>query len=167
MSALLRYLKITDVKSYHEWAKSNHPDKRPDDPEATHRFQEVSAEFQRQYGAPPTATATSSPHSDVEKMSMAMFAAEPHKWCRARAPGRTGLCFRKPHKPGATTCFYHMPGTDHLKYVEGDPYEFFTRIFMINGERTAQMCTAKTKRGTYCRKRKVPGSDTCTTHGAP
>lgn len=175
MSALLRYLNITDVKSYREWALKNHPDKKPGDSEATHRFQEVSAEFAKHHGnqtqSPPPpkkrARYTTPAPDSMNNMFAYMFVADPHKWCHVRVKGTpNNLCFRKPHRKGATTCFYHMPMTDHLKYVEGDPVEFFGRLFMIKGERTAEMCTAKTKKGTYCRKAKAAGSGVCKLHAA-
>ena len=45
MSSLLRFLGIVDKKDFHKWCLENHPDKRPNDPDATRRFQEVNAEW--------------------------------------------------------------------------------------------------------------------------
>lgn len=44
---MLEELGITDKASYRRWCRENHPDKNKDDPEATKRFQEVSAEWRR------------------------------------------------------------------------------------------------------------------------
>ena len=78
MSALLSYLKIVDTKTYRAWCLANHPDKCPasERAEATRKFQEVGAEFDRVYKKDSKRSASSAvpqPRSSAAKASQSVF----------------------------------------------------------------------------------------------
>lgn len=58
---LLRYCSITDKNSYHRWCLENHPDKNPNDPDATRKFQEVQAEYRKYPVDPPCSKSYTAP----------------------------------------------------------------------------------------------------------
>lgn len=170
MSALLDYLNIADKKSYQKWALDNHPDKRPLDPDAARKFQEVSAEWQKQQVRLKRKSETpyhpSSPRPAKEP-SFNEFMARMHsslnKHCKQPVAGVAGgMCLRE--RNNGDYCFWHQPGTDHLKFVDEPDTDFFGKLFDIQGDRTAETCEERCANGKFCHGKKARGETSCGIH---
>lgn len=183
MASLLRFLGITDKKSYHAWCLNNHPDKRSDDPDATRKFQEVSAAW-RQFDLSPAKTKyrqpspagkrprPKQPQSNHQQRYAQAYAEHVQKRCKQTEINGTecGWCYRNKSTGSGGYCFYHMPGTDHMKYADRGPSEMFGRLWALNkhnffeAERTVNTCKAKRADGRWCTKVRSAGSDFCNVH---
>jgi hypothetical protein len=176
-STILFVLNITDKRSYHAWCLENHPDKRPNDPHATRRFQEVGAEWRRvneQHGGPtgappPQPKPKPKPPPAPPKPKPTPLAHPRDRCSQTGVNTHSGRCSRKKYK-NAQHCFYHMPGTDHMRFVDNGvlhqdffgPFYMFENIF--KAERTEKTCESKCVDQKWCTKLKTTGSKFCTTH---
>lgn len=168
MSSLLRFLGITDSKSYHAWLLVNHPDKllNGGDGASLERVKEVNNEYTRVYKNSPAAprpASTPTPTLPTASKQRAQWSWQSDNTCGARVQGLQSGCQLRLN-PGCTTCFYHMPGTDHLKYAQN------TARFSSMGRlkypiHTIHHCTAKKATGGgYCFKIKKRGMQRCAMH---
>lgn len=181
MSSLLKYLNIFDAKSYHKWCLENHPDKRPGDPDATRKFQEVSAAWassQTAASAPhraePSTSSSRAPPAAAAAFGATKLLREQHVRQKCSKTGirgtRLGWCYRnKQHN--SVYCFYHEPNTDNLKYAYStDPVKMFGPFCMFEKpnifapERTNKTCKTKCVNGNWCTKTSMHGKDYCNTH---
>lgn len=182
---LLRFVGITDHKSYLAWCAQNHPDKKPGDADATRKFQEVQQEYNTYQKAgsssQPRAAASSQPGAaaagrtsgqaaGIPKHNMdAFFAAQRKSCCGVPVSGTTaGYCHMK-KLSGHNTCFYHIPGTDHLKYLDPDTsprkfFDVFCGIRTSKPARTFSTCTRRGKSGNWCTSLKMEGEEYCRAH---
>ena len=156
MSSLLTFLNITDDKTYKAWCLKNHPDKRTD-ADAVRQFQEVSRDYNKYIRKQSPTKAHSAP---AGKTPVSVFPR-----CGAHVFG-LGTCARRPGLSGR--CFYHEDAA-HMRFVEGDPVQFFSYTFFDEvlgkcSRRTRDMCTARTKTGRFCTLKKKKGLEVCTRH---
>jgi hypothetical protein len=189
MSALLEYLQIKDRASYKQWCLRNHPDKRPDDTDATRKFQEVGAEWRRVYEA-SSAKHQSSPAKHQSRPQQQSESGRPQKKPRPDAGPTSmdymnhtdkcmqtgihgtkhGWCWRK-RELGHQHCYYHMPGTDHMRFTNLPPHKLFSPFHMFHkegglfrAERSANSCEAKCANGMWCIRPKRSGIAFCHGH---
>ena len=97
-----------------------------------------------------------------------------NKYCNARVAGTAGNKCHRPRHKDCPTCYYHMPGTDHMRFVEDDPANFFNGLLLrritdpnhfFRRARDDRMCTARTKDGRFCSGYRVKGGgDVCGVH---
>jgi hypothetical protein len=148
--ALLLEHGVTDSKSWRTWLLRYHPDKNPGDEKAGPLFAKMHSAWKSKLRTP---------------------AAAPRRR-RRRLPsvtrdltGRCTVIVRGPRDvrcsmTGTPTCFYHMPGTDHLKYCDGNPSIFFS---VPRDQRDATMCTRKS-RGRWCTSTRHEDTFFCLEH---
>jgi len=168
-SALLDFLQITDRKAYLTWCLANHPDKRPEDADATRKFAEVGSEWRRvQPQAPnPQAPKPQAPNPQAPNPF--------RRWnfhnggdvvcCAAHVPGtHQNKCYKKVYGL-AKHCFYHLPGTSNMRFVDLPPSEFFGLMEdLFRAERTDATCETRCKNGRFCTSKKTRGKLTCSSH---
>lgn len=175
---LLRFVGITNHKSYRDWCVQNHPDKKPGDADATRKFQEVQQEYNayqkaltdavKRPGASSQPSAAGRASSHTHNMD-AFFQAQRKSSCGVSVSGTTaGYCHMKKLN-GHSTCFYHIPDTDHLKYLDPDtsPRRFFDVFCGIRNStpaRTFSTCTRRSKNGKWCTSLKMEGEEYCRAH---
>lgn len=172
-SPLLSVFKIHDSKSYKAWCLKNHPDKKPGDPDATRVFQEVQREYRTFTTGQPSASQCTKPQRGYTKDSEGIhdfMKAQRSSRCGVAVPGTTGGYCHMMKLSGYKTCFYHIPGTDHLKFLNPGErpesrFNILGNFASYNPVRTYSMCTARSKTGNWCTSAKVLGKETCKKHG--
>lgn len=158
---LLDFFGIKSRKDYLRWCLEYHPDKSTH-PNATARFQLVTAAVDAIIDKKTTPLPLQT-ESFNDYLSRTRIQYGRHM-CTATVVGApANLCHRtKLHE--SEFCFYHST-EEHLKYVEGDPTEFFSKSYDITlFERSVDTCTAMIKENKYCRNPALPGTNACLYH---
>lgn len=165
MSSLLRVLGITDAATYKAWCRDNHPDKKPNDPDATRVFQEVQADYRKHIsgeggGAAAASKTAPKPHTHSTP-KVPVFVSFPKDGCGVHVSGTTGNVCHLKKLPGHSRCFYHLPGTNNIRFLnpdeeEADVCEMLS--FFRKKPRTFATCTARTPSGKWCSATSMVGS---------
>ena len=156
---LLEFFDIKTRKDFHQWCLEYHPDKS-NHPKATARYHLVRAAVDTFIDKKPLSPQEESYNDYLTRMRLKYGTYV----CTASVIGApANLCHRiKIHK--SEFCFYHS-AEEHLKYVEGDPTEFFSKSHDITlFERSEDTCTTMIKENKYCRNPALPGKTTCLYH---
>lgn len=148
MAELLEYFEIMDERSYHKWCLQHHPDRRPNDPDASRQFQIVSKAWHEKKDAPCRVVYMT--QQDLDDLSARVAAMD--RRCKACVKGTVSdRCWRYP-VVGTEYCFYHQPGTAHTAFVDDHASLFFAASSTMHFDRSDKTCTARLSNNRFCNR---------------